>query len=210
MAVIGAAFVDKIGRRPLLIWTNVACCVCWIGVTIATAEQAQSKSAVSSKACLAMVYIFQICYSFGWTPMQALYPVEVLSFEMRAKGMAFSNFFVAAGMLFAWFSFLPLFHLISITSTHLITYLSDHHFPKKIFTFLPPKQAEWSHNSASPSPSKTSNGKLTSSFVSGAPYKPPSSTFLFPRPRTARWKNSMRFSKRKIRERRRWKRKSWR
>jgi hypothetical protein len=31
-----------------------------------------------------------------------LYPVEVLSFEMRAKGMAFSNFAVNAGKYFAF------------------------------------------------------------------------------------------------------------
>jgi hypothetical protein len=31
--------------------------------------------------------------------MQALYPVEVLSFEMRAKGMAFSNLFTSVGLL---------------------------------------------------------------------------------------------------------------
>lgn len=99
MAITGAAFIDRLGRRPLLIWTNVGCCICWIGVTVATAQQAQTGSVVSTKACLAMVYIFQVCYSFGWTPIQALYPVEVLSFEMRAKGMAFSNFFVAAGKI---------------------------------------------------------------------------------------------------------------
>ena len=41
----------------------------------------------------------------GITPLQALYPVEVLSFELRAKGMAFSSLSVnAAGLLnqFAW------------------------------------------------------------------------------------------------------------
>jgi hypothetical protein len=54
---------------------------------------------------LALVFIFGAVFSFGITPLQALYPVEVLSFEMRAKGMAFSNLAVnAAGLLnqFAW------------------------------------------------------------------------------------------------------------
>jgi len=52
-----------------------------------------------------MVFIFGAVYSFGLTPLQALYPVEVLSFEMRAKGMAFSSLAVNAGGLlgqFAW------------------------------------------------------------------------------------------------------------
>ena len=54
---------------------------------------------------LVFIFLFGAVYSIGFTPLQALYPVEVLSFEMRAKGMGFSGFAVAAaGMLnqFAW------------------------------------------------------------------------------------------------------------
>ena len=52
-----------------------------------------------------MVFMFGAIFSVGITPLQALYPVEVLSFEMRAKGMAFSNLAVNIGGLlnqFAW------------------------------------------------------------------------------------------------------------
>ena len=96
-AGIGCLFVDTIGRRPMLLWVNVGCGICWVGVTAATGVQASTKSKASSGAAVAMIYLFQVVYSFGWTPLQALYPVEVLSFEQRAKGMAFSNMFVQAG-----------------------------------------------------------------------------------------------------------------
>lgn len=105
----GATFVDRIGRRPMLIWVNIACCLCWIGVIVpASIADVSSQDADPSldpsvsRAILAWVYIFQICYSFGWTPMQALYPVEVISFEMRAKGMAFSSLFVNTGRFPVW------------------------------------------------------------------------------------------------------------
>ncbi|MCJ1282210.1 hypothetical protein MMC26_001533 [Xylographa opegraphella] len=104
-AGLGALFVDRLGRRKMLIGVNAACCVCWIGVTIACSQAAMTGSKAASAATVAMVYIFQVCYSFGWTPMQALYPVEVLSFEMRAKGMAFSNLFVSVGGLVNQFGF---------------------------------------------------------------------------------------------------------
>lgn len=94
---IGSLFVDKIGRRPMLFWVNVGCCICWIGVSAAAGIQDKTGSKASSVATVAMIYIFQAVYSFGWTPLQALYPVEVLSFEMRAKGMAFSSLFVNIG-----------------------------------------------------------------------------------------------------------------
>jgi hypothetical protein len=99
-ASIGCLFVDTIGRRPMLIWVNIGCAVCWIGVTAASGVQASTGSKASSGATVAMIYLFQCIYSFGWTPLQALYPVEVLSFEMRAKGMAFSGMFVTIGKFF--------------------------------------------------------------------------------------------------------------
>jgi hypothetical protein len=98
-ATIGCMFVDTFGRRPLLIWVNIGCAICWIGVTAASGVQANTLSKASSGATVAMIYLFQCVYSFGWTPLQALYPVEVLSFEMRAKGMAFSGMFVTIGKL---------------------------------------------------------------------------------------------------------------
>ncbi|KAJ0383655.1 hypothetical protein COL922a_010052 [Colletotrichum nupharicola] len=106
-AIFGAMFVDKVGRRPLLLFSFSACTVVWLGMTIASGilHQSEFHNAAASQACLAMIFLFGSVYSVGITPLQALYPVEVLSFEMRAKGMAFSNLAVnAAGLLnqFAW------------------------------------------------------------------------------------------------------------
>lgn len=113
LSFTGAMFVDRLGRRPMLIWVNIACSVCWVGVTAAAgsyrascdSEGKNCTNKTASAACVSMIYIFQAVYSFGWTPMQALFPVEVLSFEMRAKGMAFSNMFVTLGTLVNQFGF---------------------------------------------------------------------------------------------------------
>lgn len=106
-ALTGAAFVDRIGRRPLMLFSMIGSCIVWIGVTTATALYSESGETNSdaARAAIAMIFIFGAVYSIGLTPLQALYPVEVLSFEMRAKGMAFSALAVnAGGMLnqFAW------------------------------------------------------------------------------------------------------------
>ncbi|KAH7156477.1 general substrate transporter [Dactylonectria macrodidyma] len=116
-AILGACLVDRIGRRPLLLFSFTGCTVVWFGMTIASNQFTKSyvgddangdpiyTNHNASKAALAMIFIFGAIYSVGITPLQALYPVEVLSFEMRAKGMAFSNLAVnAAGLLnqFAW------------------------------------------------------------------------------------------------------------
>lgn len=116
-AILGACLVDRVGRRPLLLFSFAGCAVVWLGMTIASSQFAASyvgddangdpiySNKAASKAALAMVFIFGAIFSIGITPLQALYPVEVLSFEMRAKGMAFSNLAVNAANLlnqFAW------------------------------------------------------------------------------------------------------------
>ena len=101
LAIFGASLVDRVGRRPLLLFTNAGCCIVWLGITIATSTYANSQSAASAKATVGLIYVFGMVFSVGFTPLQALYPVEVLSFEMRAKGMAFSNLAVNAGKLFS-------------------------------------------------------------------------------------------------------------
>ena len=104
-AIMGSLVVDRVGRRPLLLFTNVACCVAWIAVGVSAAKYLEYRSSDASKVVIAFIFIFGAVYSVGFTPLQALYPVEVLSFEMRAKGMAFSALAVnAAGLLnqYAW------------------------------------------------------------------------------------------------------------
>jgi MFS family permease len=106
-AGLGASIVDKVGRRPMLLTVNIVCGLCWVGIivpaSIANVKDDKDKAAAESvapsvsQAMLAWVYLFQIAYSVGWTPLQALLPVEVLSYEMRAKGMAFSSFFMSCG-----------------------------------------------------------------------------------------------------------------
>ena len=105
-ALTGAAFVERIGRRPLMLFSMFGCAVCWIAVTAATGiYNNDTTNSDAARASVGFIFIFGAVYSIGFTPLQALYPVEVLSFEMRAKGMAFSSLATSAsGLLnqFAW------------------------------------------------------------------------------------------------------------
>ncbi|KAF9738904.1 hypothetical protein PMIN06_010373 [Paraphaeosphaeria minitans] len=105
-ALVGAAFVERLGRRPMMLGSMAACTIVWVGMTVASAQfNSDQSNTDAARATVAMIFIFGMVYSIGITPLQALYPVEVLSFEMRAKGMAFSSLAVNAGNLlnqFAW------------------------------------------------------------------------------------------------------------
>lgn len=74
-------------------------------MSIATSRQEASGSTSAAKAILALIFLFNIVFSIGITPLQALYVVEVLSFEMRAKGVAVSGLVLSGAELlnqFAW------------------------------------------------------------------------------------------------------------
>jgi MFS family permease len=101
-AVIGAIFTDRWGRRPqLLVCTGMVVGI-FVIVTALNATNTYTdatgtilaKSSASSKAEIAMIFIFGFVMSAGYTPLQALYPVECLRYESRAKGMGFYNFWV--------------------------------------------------------------------------------------------------------------------
>lgn len=91
---VGAALIEKMGRRPTVIWTSVACSICFAGITAGSGVYASTKDSSAASAGIAFIFIFGWCYNFGMTPLQALYPVECLSYEQRGKGIAFVFAFV--------------------------------------------------------------------------------------------------------------------
>ncbi|KAN0108754.1 general substrate transporter [Hyaloscypha variabilis] len=92
--IVGSFMVDRLGRRNLFLWATFLTGLCYIALNI-IAWKASATGHVSTGtgyAFIAMIFLYGIFYSFGWTPLQALYPAEILTNEMRAKGMAFQGF----------------------------------------------------------------------------------------------------------------------
>lgn len=88
-AFIGCLFVDKLGRRKMLLGGTASLTVflAIICALTATNEASSSVSPASAKALVASIILFGCSFSAGWTPMQVLYPLECMNFTMRAKGM---------------------------------------------------------------------------------------------------------------------------
>ncbi|KAL2846317.1 general substrate transporter [Aspergillus pseudodeflectus] len=103
-AIFGALITDRVGRRPQLLTSTSIIVFLFVIITALNATNVTvdeaggggvvAKSGVTARAQIAMIFIFGFVYSAGWTPNQAMYPVECLRYESRAKGMAMNNFFI--------------------------------------------------------------------------------------------------------------------
>src|SRR5271156_1036277 len=80
----GTFMVDKRGRRPLIFYVTFSLSILWaiIVATTAVFQESSQRNKAAANASIAIIYIFRMIYSFGYTPMQALWPVECLKFEV--------------------------------------------------------------------------------------------------------------------------------
>ncbi|OJJ50293.1 hypothetical protein ASPZODRAFT_58497 [Penicilliopsis zonata CBS 506.65] len=104
ISMAGASYVERIGRRTLFFSVLLGISFWWVMITISAAIFHHTGSKAAGDAAILFVNLFGATYSFGITPLQALYPVEVLSYEQRAKGMAFSSLVVNAASLVNMFA----------------------------------------------------------------------------------------------------------
>lgn len=90
--IVGALFVDKWGRRPLMLWGIFITGLIYIPINVLAGLANGHIAQASGYAFIAMIFSYGIVSSFCITPLQALYPAEILSNDIRAKGIAADKF----------------------------------------------------------------------------------------------------------------------
>ncbi|KAJ5558057.1 Major facilitator superfamily domain general substrate transporter [Penicillium sp. DV-2018c] len=98
-AYMGSYLGPKLRRRPMMIGTSIACSLCFAGLSAATGVYQKSLETSAATASIVVIFLIGFCFSFGWTPLQAMYAVECLSYETRAKGMAMYSVFTNIALL---------------------------------------------------------------------------------------------------------------
>ncbi|OCH94384.1 general substrate transporter [Obba rivulosa] len=102
-AMTGALLVDRLGRRTLFIISNVGMLIDFGVWTLTTALFSSLHDAAAAKATLPFVFIFYFFYDIAYTPMLIAYTLEILPFNIRAKGFAAMNFLVSLTLAFNQF-----------------------------------------------------------------------------------------------------------
>jgi len=86
-AVTMCFFVDKIGRRPLFLVSTAGMLVAFIVWTICSSRYTETGNKGAAKAVVGMIYIYYFFYNLAWSGLLVGYTVEILPYNIRAKGM---------------------------------------------------------------------------------------------------------------------------
>ncbi|KAL1626784.1 Solute carrier 2, facilitated glucose transporter member 1 [Neofusicoccum ribis] len=100
IALLGTYFMDKLGRKTMAIISTTLLTVFLFLYAGLNKLYGTSSNTSGIYASVAVIFLFQGSYSFGWTPLTVLYPPEVLNYSMRANGMAVYTFVVNCVGLF--------------------------------------------------------------------------------------------------------------
>ncbi|KAM0326602.1 hypothetical protein ACHAQA_006471 [Verticillium albo-atrum] len=91
-AIYGASLLDKLGRRKMMLAGLTGALASYILLTAFTAES--EKTPDLSYGVIVSIYLFGICFAWGFTPLQTLYSVECLENRTRARGSGLNFLFL--------------------------------------------------------------------------------------------------------------------
>ncbi|KAH7323281.1 general substrate transporter [Stachybotrys elegans] len=88
VAMAGANLVQKVGRRPLFLASTSAMLLAMMCWTASGSVFHRTHAEAASAGVLVCIFFFITAYNVCWNPLTVAYPVEILPFPIRAKGMA--------------------------------------------------------------------------------------------------------------------------
>ncbi|TLD28390.1 hypothetical protein PspLS_04095 [Pyricularia sp. CBS 133598] len=88
LAFLGALAADRYGRRRLWLLSASGMLLSFIVVTALSATFAEHSVKAAGSATVAFLFIFFGFYDIAFTPLSIAYPVEILPFGLRAKGLS--------------------------------------------------------------------------------------------------------------------------
>ncbi|RYP50857.1 hypothetical protein DL768_003692 [Monosporascus sp. mg162] len=96
-AIYGATLLDKLGRRTMMLAGLGGSLVFYIMLTAFTARTPHNPDL--AYGTIVSIYLFGICFAWGFTPLQTLYAVECLENRTRAKGSGLNYLFLNVAMV---------------------------------------------------------------------------------------------------------------
>ncbi|OQE16600.1 hypothetical protein PENFLA_c027G10934 [Penicillium flavigenum] len=86
-SIFGSRLHDVVGRRKMLITSTAGMALCLSVVAGCAAGYTEYGNTTASTVSIVFIFLFGSIFACGYTPMQPIYPAEVVSNKMRAKAM---------------------------------------------------------------------------------------------------------------------------
>lgn len=93
-------FIERLGRRPLLMSMAAAQSIAFFGIAISTEIGHDRGALIPGVVATVFISFYFMAFGFGWVATPWLYPAEVNSLSMRTKGAALAT---ACDWLFNYF-----------------------------------------------------------------------------------------------------------
>ena len=93
-------FIERLGRRPLLMSMAAAQSIAMVGISISTEIGHDGGALIPGIVATVFITFYFLAFGFGWVATPWLYPAEVNSLGMRTKGAALAT---ACDWLFNYF-----------------------------------------------------------------------------------------------------------
>lgn len=100
VSLFSAFFVDRLGRRTLFLFAGVGMLITFSVWTACSAVYAKTESASAGIAVVAMIFCFYGAAGAAWPGLTVSYTVEILPFNIRAKGLTLCFCFTALSGVF--------------------------------------------------------------------------------------------------------------
>jgi sugar porter (SP) family MFS transporter len=100
VAIIAGLLCDRVGRRTLFISSNIGMLIFFIMQTVCSARYAVTGSHAAANAVIAFIFLYYGSYDIAYTPLIVSYTVEILPYQLRAKGFTVFNFAISLSLIF--------------------------------------------------------------------------------------------------------------
>jgi len=99
-ALTASSMVERFGRRLMFLTSVCGMCLFFTLQTICTARYRLDGNASAAHAVIAFIFLYYASYDIAFTPLIVTYTLEILPYNIRAKGFNIFNFTISLALIF--------------------------------------------------------------------------------------------------------------
>jgi len=100
VALCASFMVERLGRRLMFITSCCGMLLFFTLQTICSALYAEHGTQGAAHAVIAFIFLYYAAYDIAFTPLIVSYTVEILPYNLRAKGFTIFNFMISLSLIF--------------------------------------------------------------------------------------------------------------